>query len=165
MINLILNAVWGLKPSAVNESAYIYMFSSAQPVYVFWLVNWINSYYDSCQYFLNYFGFILCRFFSFLCILPREVPLAFVVKLVWWCWILLTFACLGSSWLSVKSAWESCWVEYSWLWVLPSLELYHAFPFWLVEFLLRNQLITLWEFLCILSVIFPLLLLIIYLCL
>ena len=24
----------------------------------------------------------------------RKVPLAFVVKLVWWCWVLLAFACL-----------------------------------------------------------------------
>ena len=30
--------------------------------------------------------------------LLREVPLAIVVKLVWRCWILLTFACLESFW-------------------------------------------------------------------
>ena len=36
--------------------------------------------------------------FLHLCFLPREVPLAFVVKLVWWCWILLIFACLESFW-------------------------------------------------------------------
>ena len=41
--------------------------------------------------------------------------------------------------------------------------MYHAFPFWLVEFLLRNQLIAWWEFPGILFVIFPLLLLIFYL--
>src|SRR5574341_341086 len=29
---------------------------------------------------------------------------------------------------------------------LFSLYIYHAIPFWLVEFLLINQLITLWEF-------------------
>ena len=34
---------------------------------------------------------------------------------------------------------------------LPSLEIYRAIPFWLVEFLLRNQQITLWEFPCMLS--------------
>ena len=34
----------------------------------------------------------------FLVFLPREVPLVFVVKLVWWCWIFLTFACLESFW-------------------------------------------------------------------
>ena len=41
----------------------------------------IQSYY----HFLNCFGFILCRFFSFSCILLRDIPIAFVVKLVWWC--------------------------------------------------------------------------------
>ena len=29
----------------------------------------------------------------FLCFLSREYPLAFVGKLVWWCWILSAFAC------------------------------------------------------------------------
>ena len=42
---------------------------------------------------------------------------------------------------------------------LSSLEIYHAIPFWLTEFLLRNQLIEWWDFPCILFVIFPLLLL------
>ena len=36
--------------------------------------------------------------FSSSCFLFREVPLAIVVKLVWWCWILLIFACLESFW-------------------------------------------------------------------
>ena len=45
---------------------------------------------------INYFFFL--GLFLLLCFLPREVPLAFVVKLVWWCWILLTFACLESFW-------------------------------------------------------------------
>ena len=40
-----------------------------------------------------------------------------------------------------------------------------AIPFWLVEFLLKNQLIACWEFPCVLFVIFPLLPLIFYLCL
>ena len=43
--------------------------------------------------------------------------------------------------------------------------MYHAIPFWFVEFLLRNQLINSWEFPYMLFVIFPLLLLIFYLCL
>ena len=47
---------------------------------------------------------------------------------------------------------------------LPSLEPYHATPFWLVEFLLRNQLIV-WMRVSLLFVIFLLLLLIFYLCL
>ena len=36
--------------------------------------------------------------FLLLCFLPREASLAFVVKLVWWCWILLAFACLKRFW-------------------------------------------------------------------
>ena len=35
----------------------------------------------------------------FLCFLSREVPLAFVEELVWWCWILWAFAYLYSFWL------------------------------------------------------------------
>ena len=38
-----------------------------------------------------------CRSFL-LCFLSRAVPLTFVVELVWWCWILLTFAYLWSFW-------------------------------------------------------------------
>jgi len=57
---------------------------------------------------------------------------------------------------SFTSEWKSCWVEISWLYVLP---VYHfkyivLFPFWFVEFLLRNQLMILWEFPCYFS--FPL---------
>ena len=37
-----------------------------------------------------------------------------------------------------------------------SLSLLHATPFWLVEFLLGNQLIAWWDFPCMLFVIFPL---------
>ena len=32
------------------------------------------------------------------CFLPREVLLALFIKLVWCCWILLTFACLEGFW-------------------------------------------------------------------
>ena len=35
------------------------------------------------SFFLSFFCFL-----AFPCFLPREVTLAFVVKLVWWCWIL-----------------------------------------------------------------------------
>ena len=34
---------------------------------------------------LNCFGFVIVGLFLLLCFLPRELPLAFVVKLVWWC--------------------------------------------------------------------------------
>ena len=41
----------GIKQSdVVSGSAYMHMFSSVQPVYVFWLVHLIRSYYDDYQY-------------------------------------------------------------------------------------------------------------------
>ena len=46
---------------------------------------------------------------------------------------------------------------------LLSLQIYYAIRFWLVEFLLRNQLIAWWEFPCMLFIVFPLSLLIFYL--
>ena len=39
----------------------------------------------SYSHFLKCFGFVIVGVFLLLCFLPREVPLAFVVKLVWWC--------------------------------------------------------------------------------
>ena len=36
--------------------------------------------------------------FLLLCFPPREVSLAFVVKLIWWCWTLLAFACPNRFW-------------------------------------------------------------------
>ena len=39
-------------------------------------------------------GFVFLDLFFFLCFLSKEVPLAFVIELVWCCWILLTFAYL-----------------------------------------------------------------------
>ena len=102
--------------------------------------------------------------FPLLCFLPREVPLAFVVKLVWWCWILLTFACLESFWF-LHQIWRRVMLGRVALVVVSSLSslwIYHAIPFWLVKFLLRNQLIAWWTFACMLFVIFPLLLLLFY---
>ena len=54
-----------------------------------------------------------------LCFLPREVSLAFVVKLVWWWWILtFSLVCKVLN-FSIKSEWEPCWLEYSWLQIPP----------------------------------------------
>ena len=58
------------------------------------------SAFDPITIFLSVLGLFSVRLFLFLCFLPREVPLAFVVKLVRWCWILLTFACLESFMIS-----------------------------------------------------------------
>ena len=38
--------------------------------------------------------FVFVGPFLLLCFPLREAPLAFVVEVVWWCWILLAFACL-----------------------------------------------------------------------
>ena len=52
--------------------------------------------YDPITIFLTIWGLFSAGLFLLLHFLPREVPLAFVVKLVWWCSILLTFASLES---------------------------------------------------------------------
>ena len=57
-----------------------------------------NTHTWSYYHFLNCLGFIFCRSFPSFDFLPREVPLAFVVKLVLWCWILLPFTCLECFW-------------------------------------------------------------------
>ena len=54
--------------------------------------------YDPITVFLIVLGVFSVGLFLLLCFLPREVPLAFVIKLVLWCSILLTFACLESFW-------------------------------------------------------------------
>ena len=59
----------------------------------------ITDMYDPITIFLIVLGLFSIGLFLLLCFLPREVPLAFVVKLIWWCWILLTFAYLDSFWL------------------------------------------------------------------
>ena len=41
--------------------------------------------YDPITVFLIVWGLFSVGLFLLLCFLPREVPLAFVVKLVWWC--------------------------------------------------------------------------------
>ena len=71
---------------------------------VFWLVHLIHLHFRElsiCLILLPFsivWGLFIVVLFLLLCFLPEEVPLAFVVKLAWWCWILLTFACLWSFW-------------------------------------------------------------------
>ena len=50
--------------------------------------------YDPISMFLIVLGLFPVGLFLVLCFLLREVPLVFLVKLVWWCEILLTFVCL-----------------------------------------------------------------------
>ena len=46
--------------------------------------------YDLITVFLIVLHLFSVSLFLLLCFLPGEVPLAFVVKLVWWCWILFS---------------------------------------------------------------------------
>ena len=47
----------------------------------------LTTIYLYCHF--NHFGFAFVYLVLLLSFLPREAPLVFVVKLVWWCWILL----------------------------------------------------------------------------
>ena len=86
----------------VSERVYMYMFSSAHPFCIFlgafnpFTFEVIIDMYDPIPILLIVLGLFCVGLFLLLCFLPGEVILAFVVKLVWWCQILLTFACLKS---------------------------------------------------------------------
>ena len=71
--------------------------------------------YDPITIFLIVWGLLSVGFFLLLCFLSREVPLAFVVKLVWWCLNSLNFCLSGKPLISPSDRKESCWVEDSWL--------------------------------------------------
>ena len=58
----------------------------------------IINVYDRITIFLIVLDLFSIGLSLLLCFLPREVTLALVVKLIWWCWILLTFACLERFW-------------------------------------------------------------------
>ena len=58
----------------------------------------IISMYVPITILLIVLSLFLWVFYFLLCFLPRKVSLAFIVKLVWWCWILLAFACLKNFW-------------------------------------------------------------------
>ena len=57
----------------------------------------INT-YDSVSNFFIVLGLFCVGLFLLLCFQPREVTLVFVLKLFFWCWVLLTLACLKSFW-------------------------------------------------------------------
>ena len=94
----------GLKWVSCRQCIWVLFFVSIQPVCVFWggafnlFTFKVIDMYVSITIFLIVLGLFLWVFF-FSCFPPREVSLAFVVKLVWWCWILLAFAFLKSFWL------------------------------------------------------------------
>ena len=100
---------------------------------------------DICApFFLILWAYFLLDLFLLLCFLPRDAPLAFVIQLVWWCKVLLTFVCLESFWF-LHQIWRRVLLGRVFLVVvssLSSLQIYRAIPFCLEAFLLRNQLIT-----------------------
>ena len=100
----------------------------------------------------------------FLCFLSREDLLAFVEELVCWCWI-LSF-CLSVKLLISPSYLNEILAGYRNLGCrfFSFITLCPAIPFWPEEFLLKDQLLSLWESPCVLFVVFPLLLLIFVLC-
>ena len=116
-----------------------------------------------CVGVISYLYACLCRWvflfiiFMFLVavfnFLLREVPLAFVTKLV-------LLVCRAFH-FSAKSEWESCWVEYFGCSFLLFVTLNtSSTPFWSAQFLLEDKLITLWDFLVCYFIAFPFLLLI-----
>ena len=66
------------------------MFSSAQPVSVFFgafnpfIFNVVINICDPITIFLIFGGLFCVSLFFLLNFLPTEVPLAFIMKLVWW---------------------------------------------------------------------------------
>ena len=82
---------WGLKESDTTELNW----TEFNP----FTLKVIVDMYDSVPIFLIVLGLFFVGLFLLWYFLPKEVPLAFVINLVWWCQILLTFACLESFWL------------------------------------------------------------------
>ena len=64
---------------ALNPFTFKVIINMCDPIAVFFIV----------------FGLLSVGLFLLLCFLPREVPLAFVVKLVWWCLNSLNFCLFG----------------------------------------------------------------------
>ena len=93
-------AEWCGKWKCIHAHVFIYPASLCLLVGAFnpFTFKVIIDMYDPISIFLIVWGLFSVGFFLFLCFLPREIPLAFVVKMVWWCWILLNFACLECFW-------------------------------------------------------------------
>ena len=110
MINLnnikSLHTVWGHQAEWCDKWKCLHAHASIHPGSLCFLIGAFNpctfkviiSMYDFITIFLIVLDLFSVGLSLVLCFLPTEVPLAFVVKLVWWCWILLTFACLESFW-------------------------------------------------------------------
>ena len=93
-------AEWCGKWKCIHAHVFIYPASLCLLVGAFnpFTFKVIINMYDLITIFLIVLGLFSVGLFLLLCFLSREVPLAFVVKLFWWFWILFTFACLKSFW-------------------------------------------------------------------
>ena len=113
-----------------------------------------------------YFIVLVWVYKHFLCFMSRVDSSAFVEELVWWCWILSAFACLQSFWFILHIWMRSLLGIVIWAvgYLLSSLEVCLAIPSWPEEFLLKDQLLSLWGSPCMLFVAFPLLLLMFAFC-
>ena len=143
---------------------------SIQPVCVFWLEHLIHLHliintYVPIAIFLIVWGWY-CRSFIFFCISPLISPFNICYKAGLGYWIPLTFACLKSFWFLPQFWMRSVpgtvilVVEF----YLSVLSIYPAFSLWPVRFLLKDQLLCVWGFPCMLLISSPLLLLIFFLC-
>ena len=168
MINLnnieSLHTVWGGQAEWCDKWKCLHAHVFIHPGSLGLLVGTFNPFTFKVIINMYNFGFISVGLSLVLSLLPTEGPLTFVIKVVWWCWILSAFGCLESYWF-LHQIWMRVLLGRVFLVVgssLSSLQIYPAIPFWLVEFLLRNQLIAWWEFLCVSFVIFPVLLSLFY---
>ena len=99
---------WGLKWVSCRQHIYgscFWIHSTSLCLFVGAFNPFTLNYWYICSYchFLNCLGLIFCIFFSLLLyFLTIQVSLTFIVNLVWWNWILLTFACLKSFFSSIN---------------------------------------------------------------
>ena len=114
-----------------------------------------------------------CRSFFICCITWLYKSFTFVVKLICWCRTLLIFACL-KSFLFLHQFWMIsllgivilvivCFFVFCFVFPLSALNI-SCHSLWPAEFLLKDQLLSVWGFPCMLLVAFPLLLLVFFLC-
>ena len=107
-----LHTTWGgLKQNDVASESVSFIHPACQWI----LVGALNPFtfkviidiYDPITIFLIASGLFCADLFFLLCFLPREVPLVFAVKLVWWCWILFNFCLSGKLLISPSNLRES----------------------------------------------------------
>ena len=106
---------WGVQAEWCDKWKCIHAHALICPASLCLLVGAFNPFtfkviidlYDPITKFLIILDLFSVSLLLLLCFLPREVPLAFAVKLVWWYWILLTFACLESFWF-LHQIWRKC---------------------------------------------------------